>query len=72
MKSELNDFQLDNVFGGLNFSRSSENEGVITYNGVKYPFHDYAGVVSVVSNLVNQGITSDDEFMKALKAAGLI
>lgn len=72
MKMELNEMDLEQVIGGLSFSRTSPTTGWITYNGQKYPFTDYNACLATAQQCVNSGITSDEGIFNALKAAGLI
>lgn len=72
MKVELNDFDMEQVIGGLHISRFSETDGVVHYNGTDYPFSDYNALVSTVQTCVNNGQTDDADFMAALFAAGVI
>ena len=72
MRKELNDFEIDQVFGGISFSRTSETSGWVTYNGQNYPFTNYSGLLSVAQRLFNSGNPTDEELFNAFRAAGLI
>lgn len=72
MKFELNDFDMEQVIGGLQITRSSQTEGIVYYNGNEYPFTDYNLLLSTVQTCVNSGQYDDPTLMDALFAAGVI
>lgn len=72
MRTELNEFDLEKVLGGIKISRQTQTSGKVYYNGLEYPFTDYAGIVKVAQQCVASGTYDDDTLFAAFKAAGLI
>ena len=72
MRQEINEFDLDKIVGGIQFSRDSETTGKVYYNGQEYPFTNYSGLVEVAQQCVTSGTYDDDTLFNAFKAAGVI
>ena len=72
MKTELSSFEIDQVYGGISFSRTSETTGWVSYNGQKYPFTDYNGLLSIAQQMFASGNPTDEELFNAFRAAGII
>ena len=72
MRKAINEFDLEKIVGGIQFSRDSANSGVVYYNGQKYRFTDYAKLVKVAQQCVDSGTYDDDTLFNAFKAAGVI
>ena len=70
MKAELNEFDLEKVLGGIQFSRDSENSGKVYYNGQEYPFTNYEKLVEVAQQCVASGTYDDETRFNAFKDAG--
>ena len=72
MRKAINEFDLEKIVGGIQFSRYSETSGVVYYNGQEYPFDDYDKLVEVAQQCVDAGAYDDDSLFNAFKAAGVI
>ena len=72
MRQEINDFDLEQVVGGIKISRSSQTSGKVYYNGQEYPFTNYAKLLEIAQQCVASGTYDDDTLYKAFKAAGVI
>ena len=72
MRAEINEFDLENVVGGIQISRQTPTSGKVFYNGQEYPFTDYSGIVAAAQQCVKSGHYTDEDLFNAFKAAGLI
>lgn len=72
MRQEINDFDLEKVFGGIKISRQSPTTGKVYYEGQEYPFTDYSKIVSTAQACVQSGNYTDADLFKAFKEAGAI
>ena len=72
MRQEINEFNLEQVVGGIQISRDTPTSGKVYYNGQEYPFTDYSKLIEVAQQCVASGTYDDDTLFQAFKAAGVI
>ena len=72
MRQEINEFDLEQVVGGIKISRQSQTSGKVYYNGQEYPFTDYAKLLKIAQDCVASGTYDDATLFAAFQAAGVI
>ena len=72
MRTEIGEFDLSKIVGGIDITRNSATSGLVYYNGQKYPFTDYDKLIKVAQQCVASGTYDDDTLFNAFKAAGVI
>ena len=72
MRTEIGEFDLTKIVGGIDITRNSATSGLVYYNGQKYPFTDYNKLIEVAQQCVASGTYDDDTLFNAFKAAGVI
>lgn len=72
MRTEIGEFDLSKIVGGIDITRNSATSGLVYYNGQKYPFTDYNKLIEVAQQCVASGTYDDDTLFNAFKAAGVI